>query len=368
MKMTENLTYDTYNYFECSLNCTCIVCKESGLIIIKRNDIMYRTGAVLAKGQGGLNMAENLGIRATDTIQSAMERWLYRYKKDSVKTATFNRLLTSYKLLGKYPLSNIRLMDLCTDDIQGMVNTLRCEGYSMSTIKKAYNLMTGFLTFALGEGLAIRPAHLNVVLPRSENLTKQAREVKAYEPDEQTRLKSVVEKFDTPGAHAALLMIETGMRVGEVLALTWSDVWWQRRALRIHATMVNPQSRQHSFVQNSPKSRSSVRTIPLSKAALELLTRLKKPEGGLIFVADDGKTTIGYNSLRNQIQDLCQAAEVPYYGMHAFRHTFATNAFYKGCEIKRLSKMLGHANVTITYNTYIHLYGDALEEMRSIVE
>lgn len=313
-------------------------------------------------------MAENLGIRVTDTIESSMRRWLYRYKKESVKASTFNRLLTSYKMLEKYPLSNVRLVDLCTDDIQGLVNTLRCEGYSMSTIKKAYNLMTGFLTFALGEGLAIRPAHLNVVLPRSENLTKQAREIKAYEPDEQARLKRAIAEYDTAGAHAVLLMMETGLRIGEVLALTWQDVLWRRRALRVHATMVNPQSRKRSFVQSSPKSKSSIRTIPLSKAALELLMRLKKPEDGLIFAAEDGETTIGYNSLRNQVQDLCQAAKVPYFGMHAFRHTFATNAFYKGCEIKRLSKMLGHANVTITYNTYIHLYGDALEEMRSIVE
>lgn len=49
------------------------------------------------------------------------------------------------------------------------------------------------------------------------------------------------------------------------------------------------------------------------------------------------------------------------------RHTFATNCYYRGCEIKLLSKLLGHANVTITYNIYINLYGDALEEMRSIV-
>ena len=313
-------------------------------------------------------MAENLGIKLKDTVQSSMEGWLYKYKKESVKSATFNRLLTSYKLLKRYPLSNVRLIDLRTDDIQGFVNTLRAEGYSMSTIKKAYNLMTGFLTFALGEGLAIRPAHLNVVLPRSENLTKQAREVKAYEPDEQDRIKRAIAELDTTGAHAALLMMETGLRIGEVLALTWQDVLWRRRALRVHATMVNPQSRKRSFVQSSPKSKSSIRTIPLSKAAMDLLVRLKKPDDGLIFVSDDGETTIGYNSLRNQVQDLCQVAKVAYFGMHAFRHTFATNAFYKGCEIKRLSKMLGHANVTITYNTYIHLYGDALEEMRSIVE
>ena len=53
--------------------------------------------------------------------------------------------------------------------------------------------------------------------------------------------------------------------------------------------------------------------------------------------------------------------------MHAFRHTFATNCYERGCDVKILSKLLGHSDVAITYNIYIHLYGDALEEMRRVV-
>ena len=58
---------------------------------------------------------------------------------------------------------------------------------------------------------------------------------------------------------------------------------------------------------------------------------------------------------------------LPYLGMHAFRHTFATNCYERGCDVKILSKLLGHSDVAITYNIYIHLYGDALEEMRRVV-
>lgn len=313
-------------------------------------------------------MAENIGISVSDPIQSAMERWLYKYKKINVKTATFERLLTSFKLLTEYGIAATRLMDLCTDDIQRFINQLVNDGYSISTIRKAHNLMTGFIRFVLGEGLAIRPAYLNVRLPRAEHIKKQARKIESYDPEEQQRLRAAIEATGTVASDAVLLMLETGMRVGEVLALKWSDIQWQRRAVRIHATMVNLQSRKKSFVQDSAKSRTSTRTIPLSSRALEVLAKRRKSTDGLVFTAQDGETTIGYNSLRNQTQDLCLAAEIPYYGFHAFRHTFATNAFYKGCEIKILSKLLGHASVTITYNTYIHLYGDALEEMRSIVD
>lgn len=312
-------------------------------------------------------MAENIGINHKDRIGESIERWLYRYKKTSVKTATFNRLLCSYRLLCDYRISQVRLMDLCTADIQEFLNSLKDSGYAMTTIKKAYNLMTGFIRFAMGEGVMIRPAHLNVTLPKAEHVKKPPRQAVAYDPDEQARLRSSIAKTDTAGSRAALLMLETGMRVGEVLALKWSDILWPKRAVHVHATLVNPQSQTKSFVQDSPKSKSSARIIPLSTAALEMLAKMRQVNDGLIFTSARGPLPIGYNSLRNQIKAVCEDANVPYRGAHAFRHTFATNAFYKGCEIKILSKLLGHASVTITYNTYIHLYGDALEEMRSIV-
>lgn len=313
-------------------------------------------------------MATNL-FTTNDTISSAMEVWLYQYKKPAVKAATFTRLVASFDLMKRHPIALVRLADVQTDDIQGYVNALASEDYSISTVKKGYNLLTSFIRFAFGEGLAIRPAYLNVKLPRPENIAHQTRTVAAYTPEEQQSLRNEIEKSSTLGAKAALLLLETGLRVGELLALRWSDVQWQRRAVRIHATLVNPQSRKRCYVQNSSKSKSSTRTIPLSTRAMSVLMSLPKTNpDALIFTSDDGTTSVAYNSLRNQIRTLCNAAGVEYRGLHAFRHTFATNCYYKGCEIKILSKLLGHSSVTITYNTYINLYGDALEEMRSIVD
>lgn len=66
-----------------------------------------------------------------------------------------------------------------------------------------------------------------------------------------------------------------------------------------------------------------------------------------------------------QTQCLCKAADVPYRGEHVFRHTFATNCYHKGIDVKILSRLLGHADVNITYNIYVHLYGDGFDEMYS---
>ena len=63
----------------------------------------------------------------------------------------------------------------------------------------------------------------------------------------------------------------------------------------------------------------------------------------------------------------CAKANVDYKGMHVFRHTFATNQFYKGTNVKVLSRILGHADASITYNVYIHLYGDGFDDMLEAV-
>ena len=74
---------------------------------------------------------------------------------------------------------------------------------------------------------------------------------------------------------------------------------------------------------------------------------------------------LSYEALRFQTRKLCEEAKAEYRGEHVFRHTFAMNCYYKGVNVKVLSKLLGHADVNVTYKIYIHLYGDGLDEMYS---
>ena len=72
---------------------------------------------------------------------------------------------------------------------------------------------------------------------------------------------------------------------------------------------------------------------------------------------------VQYEALRFQTRKLCEEAKVEYRGEHVFRHTFVTNYYYNGVDVKIISRLLGHADVNITYNLYIHLYGDGFDEM-----
>ena len=80
-----------------------------------------------------------------------------------------------------------------------------------------------------------------------------------------------------------------------------------------------------------------------------------------VFEQDEQRYT--YQKLTYQTKKLCREAKVKYLGEHVFRHTFATKCYYKGIDVKILSRLLGHSSVQVTYNTYINLYGDGFNDM-----
>lgn len=303
------------------------------------------------------------------TLAQCIKEWMWQYKSNSVKPTTYDRLETSYKTFLNYRLANMDILSIRTEDLQEFINEMVADGYALTTIKKQYHLVTSYLKFANTEGIIPRPIYNNVKLPNPSMVKKKKVEVLAYSRPEQVMLKRVLRSLERPGYAAALLMMETGLRVGECLALTWDDILWERRALRVNKTLIRITNRRRMEVQDGAKSYTSNRTIPLSTEAYALLENLyekTKDPYGYIFAAKDGKP-ISYEAIRYQIQIACDQANVPYKGQHVFRHTFATNCYNRGCDVKALSKLLGHSDVAITYNIYIHLYGDALEELRCVV-
>lgn len=299
----------------------------------------------------------------------AIREWLTDYKKNSVKASTYDRLQISLRLLEKDRIAEFPVDSLRSIDIQRYLNGLAMDGYSQSTIKKQFNLLTAYLKYAQSQNDISAPIYLAVKLP-SEQSSKPTKSIEAYTGIEQRKLYKTFSTLDKPAYAAPILMLEAGLRVGEVLSLTWDDVDWNRKALRIGKTLVRLSSRPDTFVQYSPKSKSSVRTIPLSGRAIDILERLSEMEstkGFVFYMRDDPYRPESYSSLEFHVKAAFRSIDIPYKGMHAFRHTFASNCYDRGCDVKLLSKLLGHADVAITYNTYIHLFGDELEEMRKVL-
>ena len=308
------------------------------------------------------NWPSNKTMNDQMTLLEFIDLWLEVFKKNSVKTATYNRLLTSRNALEKYPVALKKISEINFFDLQKYVNTLLEDGYAQTGIKKQALIVTAPLKQAAAMQIIHADPTVGVRLPSETKVKKKSREVVAYTNEEQDKLRKLI--FSEPygvGYLAVGFMIETGIRSGELLALKWSDIKLEQKRMHVHATIVNPMYNFAEY-QDSPKSKSSNRIVPLTPRAaaiLKILLNIRKTEW--VFEQDGERYT--YKKLSYQTKKLCKEANVKYHGEHVFRHTFATNCYYKGIDVKILSRMMGHSSVQVTYNTYINLYGDGFDDM-----
>ena len=305
---------------------------------------------------------------ASCPIGRFIEDWLYGIKKLEIKDASYRRLLVSARTFSKSKLSSVPIGELTTPDFQNYVADLIEENYSLSTIKKQMLLVSASMRYAYEQRIIHFNPCTSIKTPSKSRVKKETKSIVAFTTEEQTKLLEVLAQHKHVAYYAMELMLETGMRVGETLALSWKDINLQRRSIYVHATVVNPANQGKSYVQEGAKSDTSNRVIALSPKAVEILSTLKdlSCDNEFVFVGSRG-IRLAYESLRKQCKKVCEEAGVRYLGLHVWRHTFATNHYYKGTDIKILSKLLGHANTTITYNIYIHLYGDGFDDMLKAV-
>lgn len=297
----------------------------------------------------------------TISLYTYISLWLELFKKNEVKSGTYDRLTGSNESLSRYPISQQRVCDVTPLDIQFYINQITNEGYSFSTIKKQLELLRASLRKAVSLKIIPDNPAQEVDMP-NQKIIKKPREVLAYNEKEQRRLQDYIETHSDQNAVLCVaFMIETGLRSGEALALRWSDVDTDKHRCHVCATVVNPHLPSKAYVQDTPKTDASIRTIPLNVRATAILNILKKRASSEFVFGIDKR--LEYPVLIRTIKKMCKESNVPYRGAHVFRHTFATNCYYKGIDIKILSKLLGHSDVKVTYNTYINLYGDGFDDM-----
>ena len=289
--------------------------------------------------------------------------WLDTFKRNTVKAASYERLKVSRAALASYEIARKPIGQITFFDIQRYINELVESGYGMSGVKKQLRIVTSPLKQAAAIRIIRADPSIGVRLPVEDKVQKQAKDIQAYDESQQKKLYNLIRNNQkNTGYLAVAFMIETGIRSGELLALKWTDVTMDKCRMHVHATIVFPTSNVKAVYQDSPKSKSSNRNIPLTPRALAILKILKeRRKTEWVFEQDEERYS--YKKLMYQTKKLCRESGVPYYGEHAFRHTFATNCYYKGVNVKILSRLMGHLSVQVTYNTYIHLYGDGFDEM-----
>ena len=306
------------------------------------------------------------GMPRNQSLKTFTETWLHTFKQDSIKESSYDALYRQFVVMSNFPIADMNIQEITSMDVQQYISQLIQKGYALSTIKKLARIVTAPLKKAAALRIIPSDPGIDVRFPSPQKVKKPPRPSEAYTKDELNRLNRQLDTGKRAGYPAIIIMLEEGLRIGEALALNWEDVNLEQKKLHIHKTVIRLANRKESKVVEGAKTFSSNRTIPLTPRAIITLLRCKvgydpKPDDP-VFLGNDGER-LTYEAIRYQTQMLCKDADVKYRGEHTFRHTFATNCYRRGVNVKILSRLLGHSSVQITYDTYIHLYGDGFDDM-----
>lgn len=152
-----------------------------------------------------------------------------------------------------------------------------------------------------------------------------------------------------------LISLNTGLRIGEICALKWSDIDIYSHLLHVNHTMsrLKDEKNNWKWIVEVPKTQASVRIVPISKRLFEALMKLKESTIS-DYVVSDCKSFINPRTYEYRFHAKMRESKVRDINFHVLRHTFATRCVEGGMDIKTLSELLGHSNVSITLSTYVH--------------
>ena len=161
-----------------------------------------------------------------------------------------------------------------------------------------------------------------------------------------------------------LLCLYTGLRIGELLALKWEDLDLQKGFLTVSRSCHDGKGKDGHYIrfEDTPKTFSSRRVIPLPKQILPLIREAKKKSCSDYVVSKDGKP-VSVRSYQRTFDLLQRKIKIPHRGFHSLRHTFATRALECGMDVKTLSEILGHKSPTVTLNRYVHSLMEHKQDM-----
>ena len=170
-------------------------------------------------------------------------------------------------------------------------------------------------------------------------------------------------------------VLQTGLRAGEMAGLKWSDIDLDKKVLKVTRT-IDYRSNDVDWEIRSPKSRAGVREIPLTKEAVRILEDQKKKIRSVsvlelkyrdfVFLSQNGKP-IKNSTYNKDLARICRKAGIEHFSMHTLRHTFATRCAESGMNPKTLQSIMGHSNIGVTMDIYVHCTSDQkAQELRNI--
>lgn len=306
------------------------------------------------------------------TVANAVEKWL-RIKSGKLKPKSYDRLEQTWNNQVKRYIGHIQFSALKSYDIEDMLLDLHSKNYSKSSIKKTYDFINACCKYYHEKNEISNNPAAYVEIPSGAEKPKG--EIAFYTDEELERIYKAATKLYSNGVQvypqgwAVVLLGNTGLRFCELSGLTWKNVDMENKIIHIKNTRVIVKNRDESqdkktkvIDQTTTKTESGKRDVPLNETALCAINHLYETRNGAKYVLSTrAGTPLGQKSFDTTFRRILKAADIPedkIYGVHSMRHSFATSLIRKKVPVKVVSKLLGHSDITITLQTYVHALQD----------
>ena len=273
-------------------------------------------------------------------------------KKQYVKTST----ISAYTLLiENHILPAFGKIDRINEaDVQEFVFEKLNSGLSQKSIKDILIVLKMILKFGVKNGY-FEYTQIDIKFPTQ----REKQEIEVLSRSNHRKVISYIQENFTFRNLGIYICLCAGMRIGEICALKWEDIDTENGIISVKKTiqrvyMIEGEERYTELILDSPKTKNSIRDIPMTRDLLKLLKPLKRIMNNNYFVLTNESKPTEPRTYRNYYKQFMQEIGAPILKFHGLRHSFATRCIESKCDYKTVSVILGHSNISTTLNLYVH--------------
>ena len=289
------------------------------------------------------------------TTQKTFAQIVELWKKDKqlyVKKSSYSAyvLLLENHLLPKFA----EVSSIEEEDVQQFVFQKLEQGLSQKSIKDVLIVLKMVLKFG-AKYKWIQYTPFDIQYPT----VRENQSIEIFMKIHQKKLMYYIQEHFTFRNLGVYICLCSGMRIGEICALTWEDIDTDNGIINIRKTIqriyiIEDGKRRTELLLDTPKTKNSIREVPMGRDLLRMLKPFKKIVNPLFYVLTNDAKPTEPRTYRSYYKNLMKQLEIPEIKFHGLRHSFATRCIESKCDYKTVSVLLGHSNISTTLNLYVH--------------